>query len=153
MAEEIQKKGMSKGCMVALIVVGVLFIMVVIAGVTCWMKKDALVKYGVKTAVLQIGSLAAKNPQPGVDTTMINSFVTEFTEKLDADTAVNLELLAVTIQKIQYIPQDEMIDSIEAIEMIKTLSEIYPELSEFVPPVMEEIIPDSSMIEETTESE
>lgn len=153
MAEEIQKKGMSKGCMIALIVVGVLFVMVVIAGVTCWMKKDALVKYGVKTAVLQVGSLAAKNPQPGVDTASVNAFVNAFTEKLDADTAVNLELLAATIQKIQHIPQDEMIDSMETIEIMKTLSEIYPELSEFVPPEMEETMPDSSMMEETTESE
>ncbi len=147
MTEEIQKKGMSKGCMVALIVVGVLFLMAVIAGVTCWMKKAELVKYGVKTTIIQIGSIAKENPQAGVDTTQINTIITAFSEKLDNDTTLNLELLGATIQKIQYMPQDEVIDSLEAIELIKILSEIYPELSEIGAIPIEDVVIDTTVSE------
>ncbi len=153
MTEEIKKKRMSKGCMVALIVVGVLFLMVVIAGVTCWIKKDELAKYGVKSVVMQIGSKASENPQAGVDTTMVNAVISAFSERLDSDTTINLELLGTTIQKIQYMPQDDVIDSIEVIELMNVLSEIYPELAEISIPSMEEAVPDTTAGEDTTASE
>ncbi len=153
MTEEIKKKGMSKGCLVALIVVGVLFVMAVIAGVTCWAKKDELVKYGVKTAVIQVGGLVTENPQAGVDTARVNAVVTAFTGKLDADTSLNLEALGTTIQKIQYLPQDEVIDSAEAIDFIKILSEIYPELMDIGATPMEEMLPDTTVVDDSAASE
>ena len=150
MSEEIQKKKMSKGCMVALIVGGVLLVMILVAGVTCYMYKDNLAKFGVSAVVKEIGKYATENPQPGVDTTHLNMIISTFSEKLANDTTDNLENISYAIQKLSNIPKDEMLDSAEAVDFIKVLTEIYPDLSELKVPAVEDVMLDSINMQDST---
>ncbi len=133
MNQEVQKKrGMSKGCLIALIVVGVLVLLLVIAGITCYLKKDELAKYGAVTLVNSIKAELNNTPVEGVDTVKVNAvadaFVNELNEKeLDYDKYKRL------IQTVQGIMSDKKVDSAEAEEFVRAMTEYFPELEELAP--------------------
>jgi len=73
MNDQVQKKRMSKGCLVALIIVGILIIAVVVGGIVCYANRDKLVKFGAVTIIEQVKQHVATDPQPGVDTVAVNA--------------------------------------------------------------------------------
>ena len=155
MTDQPQKKGMSKGCLVALIVVGILVIMVAVAGITCWMKKDDLVKYGVTKLVGGIAQMAEADPQPGVDPQHLKDFADAFEQRVNKADSIDFEKFGLLAQQLQPIAQDEKIDSAEARELYEAVFDIFPDMrDEYAPPSMTEDIPaDSLMPEDTTMSE
>jgi len=146
MNQEVQKKrGMSKGCLIALIVVGVLVLLLVIAGITCYLKKDELAKYGAVTLVNSIKAELNNTPVEGVDTVKVNAvadaFVNELNEKeLDYDKYKRL------IQTVQGIMSDKKVDSAEAEEFVRAMTEYFPELEELAPM---EPIDDSATVDDS----
>ena len=126
-------KGMSKGCLIALIVVAVIILLVVIAGVTCYFKKDSLVRYGATTMVDQIKQMAATSPQLGMDTTYFNAVTDKFLEKLKAEEKPDLQKIGTLLQGLQTIPNDKKVDSEEARQFIDALINYYPDIQNTVP--------------------
>ncbi|MBD3331652.1 hypothetical protein GF356_02280 [candidate division GN15 bacterium] len=155
MANQPQKKGMSKGCLVALIVVGVLLIMVAVAAITCWMKKDDLVKYGVVQLVGGIAEMAEADPQPGVDPDRLQDLAGAFEERLNAMDSVDFQQLGMIAQQLQPIAQDETIDSTDARKLYEAVFDIFPDMrDQYAPPGMMEGSPGETMMpEDTTMSE
>ena len=128
--EDQSKKGMSKGCMVGLIVGGVLILLVIIAGVTCYMKKDALFKFGAVAITEQIRTSAVENPQPGVDTETLSALTDQFAEQLNKADSVDFEQVGIFVQTVQSIPGDDIVDSIEAKQFIGAMIALIPELGD-----------------------
>ncbi len=134
-------KGMSKGCLIALIVVAVVILLAVIAGVTCYYKKDALVRYGATTMVEQIKQMAATSSQLGMDTTYFNAVTDKFLEKLKAEEKPDLQKIGTLLQGLQTIPNDKKIDSEEARRFIDALVNYYPDIRNMVPkPVVDSVM-------------
>lgn len=137
MANQPQKKRMSKGCLVALIVVGVLLIMVAVAAITCWMKKDDLVKYGVVQLVGGIAEMAQADPQPGVDPDRLENLAGAFEERINAVDSVDFQQLGMVAQQLQPIAQDETIDSTDARKLYEVVFDIFPDMrDQYAPPGM-----------------
>ncbi|MCK4573343.1 MAG: hypothetical protein KAU36_03185, partial [candidate division Zixibacteria bacterium] len=113
MEQTVEKKGLSKGCMVGLIVGGVLLVMIVVAAVTCYVKRHDLAKFGATTVLGSAKDMLAKDPVPSLDTTAFNATVEAFVAKLNEE-PLDAEAFAVFFQKIQSVSADEKIDSIEA---------------------------------------
>jgi uncharacterized protein YejL (UPF0352 family) len=132
MAEEVQKKGMSKGCLIALIVVGALVLLLVIAGIVCYAKKDDLARYGAATLINSIKTELRKNPGEGVDTTQINVVAAAFLEKLN-ESKLDYNKYGRFMQSIQPILEDKKVDSVEAEKFIQAMVEYFPELKELLP--------------------
>jgi len=132
MADEVQKKKMSKGCLITLVVAGVLLLIVVIAGITCYLKKDELVKYGTTTLVNTIKAELNNKPVPGVDTVRVNAVADAFTKKLN-ESKLDIEKAGRFGQTIQSFQSDHEIDSAEAGQFVQAMIDYFPELQELVP--------------------
>jgi len=126
------KKGMSKGCMVALIVVGVLVLMVIIAGSICYMKKDELMKAGIRMMVNPIQHELMDNPVEGVDTVVVNCVADAFLAKLETS-EIEMERYGHFVQMVQGLMEDKVIDADEADQFVQGMIDYYPELEELLP--------------------
>jgi flagellar basal body-associated protein FliL len=132
MADEVQKKGMSKGCLIALIVAGVVVLLAVIAAVTCYMKRDDLARYGAVTMVNGIKAELNRNPVAGVDTVRFNAVADAFVEKLN-ETKLDYDKFGRFMQTVQTIMNDKAVDSGEAEVFVKAMLDYFPELEELLP--------------------
>jgi len=120
-------------------------LLLVIAGITCYLKKDELAKYGAVTLVNSIKAELNNTPVEGVDTVKVNAvadaFVNELNEKeLDYDKYKRL------IQTVQGIMSDKKVDSAEAEEFVRAMTEYFPELEELAPM---EPIDDSATVDDS----
>jgi predicted permease len=127
MNEEVKKTGMSKGCLIALIVAAVLIVLVIVAMITCYAKKDEIMKFGVTTLVAGVKQMIAENPIDGIDTVQVNSLSDRFTERLNSE-EVDPERFSIFFQRIQNIATDKVVDSVEIIDLMDAMIEYYPDL-------------------------
>ena len=141
-----QKKGMSTGCIVALIVVGVLIALVVIAGIVCYAKRDDLVKFGGVQIAEQMKKTVAENPQPGVDTAAVNGALNSFIERTQAAEQPDMQAIGQFIQNTQHVVGDDMVDSLEAVQIINAVNNVYPSA---VDAPSEQIPADTAMMDTT----
>ena len=144
-----KKKGMSKGCMIALIVVGVIAVLVIAAGVVCYVKKDALMKVGVVTMVNSIQKELVDNPVEGVDTVQVNRVSEIFVQKLNEE-ELDMQRYGVFAQEIQGIMSDQVIEAAEAERFVQAMIDYFPELGELI--TTEEAV-DSIAPEDTASAE
>ena len=144
-----KKKGMSKGCMIALIVVGVLAVLVIVAGVVCYVKKDALMKAGGVTMVNSIQKELVDNPVEGVDTVQVNRVSEAFVQKLNEE-ELDMQRYGVFAQEIQGIMSDQVIEAAEIERFVQAMIDYFPELGELI--TTEEAV-DSIAPEDTASAE
>lgn len=137
------KKGMSKGCLVAIIVAGILLVLVVASFFVCMSKKDDLVKFGVATLLTSSKQIVVESNVAGIDTAYYNMVIDNFNERLYAD-SVDLQEIANIFSDIQVTVQDNIMDSTEIADILNTLIEKYPDI---VPQVFETEIIDSMQTE------
>ena len=124
------KKGMSKGCLIALIVGGVLLLL--IGGLifyTVYYKGEDVVKFSVATVLSSSKQMLVESKLEGVDTVKFNAVVDNFNKELYADSSFNMEEIANLLQKFQTMINDKSLDASEVDELLKTLTEKYPNIS------------------------
>ena len=132
MTEQPKRKGMSKGCLIGLIALAVVIVLVVIAGITCYVKKDEILKFGVVTMVTGVKTQLADNPVEGIDTVAVNAMADAFVEKTNAS-EMDPEKMALFGQTVQGLLSDKELDSVEVSEFMKAMVDYYPELEELMP--------------------
>ena len=130
---------MSTGCLVALIVVGVLVIIVVVLGYLCYANRGKLVQYGAVAMTEEIKKSVAENPQPGVDSVRVNSVADVFLAHVRGLQEPPVETLALYVQDIQHVRSDEVVDSLEVEQFVGAVYKAFPELSSDMPPAETEI--------------
>jgi hypothetical protein len=122
-----ESKGLSKGCLIGLIVLGVVLLLVVIGGVTCYLKRHEIVKFGVTTVVGSIKQELARNPVSGVDTVAVDGVADAFIKKLN-ESEPDGQKMAALAQSLQAIMSDMKVDSAEASRFVDAMVEYFPEL-------------------------
>lgn len=132
MTEVAQKKGMSKGCLIGLIVVGVLLILIIAISITCYVKREDLAKFGVVTVVTGMKQMVAKEPPQGIDTVQFDAVSDAFVSKLK-ESKLNTEKFAAFMKEIQTIASDKKVDSSEAVQFINAVYDYFPELKDSIP--------------------
>ena len=145
MNEQPTKKGMSKGCMITLIVVGIVLIMIIAAAVTCWVKRDDLARYAALSIVEGARVELQNNPVEGIDTEQFGVMVDSFKEKLN-NNELDYDRYSVFIQRVQNTAMDQQFDPEEYELLIDAMVEYFPDLEEFRP---EPMVEDSTMVEDT----
>jgi ABC-type transport system involved in cytochrome bd biosynthesis fused ATPase/permease subunit len=149
MTGEVPKKRMSRGCLIALIVVGVLLLLVIIAGILWCLKGEQMIKNSTATQVTGFKTELNDNPVAGVDTVRVNAVADAFIEKLN-ESEVDYARYGRFVQALQALQSDEEIDSVRAEQFVQAMIEYFPELEELVPAVETE---DSTYMEDTTSIE
>ena len=127
--EQAEKKGMSKGCLVGLIIGGAVIVILVVGTLTCWYYKDDLVKMGVSKSVYDVKNAVAANPPETIDTAQFNALADAFLEKFDADDSLELEKYGAFIQSLQLAHSDSLTAEIVA-QVSAAMIEYYPELAD-----------------------
>ncbi len=148
--EDVQKKkGMSKGCLIGLIIVGAIVVIIIIGGITCWIYKDDLAKMGATTAINGLKQELIQNQVDGVDTTQFNALADAFVTRLGEDETLDLQKYGLFMQSIQNILGDQDIDQYDVKVVMDAMVDYYPELKDVLPAEEEEPveIPDTLEIE------
>jgi hypothetical protein len=129
---QVQKQGMSKGCLIGIIVAAVLVVMVIIAIFAFWYYKDDVVKFGANTVIASIRAEVSNNPPSGVDTTAFFAVCDAFSDRLQSDT-LKLQQFEGFFKEAQTVITDSKVDSAEVERLVESMYEFYPELRDEVP--------------------
>ena len=121
------KKGMSKGCLVALIVAGVLLALIVASFFVCMSKKDDIVKFGVATLLTSSKQLVVESNLEGVDTVYYNAVVDNFNKRLYADT-IDIQEIANIFSDLQLTVQNKKMDLSDVENILEKLISKYPDI-------------------------
>ncbi|NOY89002.1 MAG: hypothetical protein GXO93_06370 [FCB group bacterium] len=133
MTEEVKKKGLSKGCLIGLIVVGALLVLIIILTITCYAKREDLAKFAAVTIVNGAKNIVAKTPPQGIDTVQFDAVVDSFIQKINK-APFDKEKYATFFRKIQSVSSDKKIDSTEAIQMMQAMYDYFPDLKKLPSP-------------------
>ncbi|HVP07383.1 MAG TPA: hypothetical protein VMS71_06035 [Candidatus Acidoferrum sp.] len=125
--EEVQKKGMSRGCLVALIVAGALLLLIVVIAVTCYVKKDDLAKWGVTSLVTKVKTDLAKTPVTGVDTVKFDALADKFLARFNAE-KLDFQKLNTLMLTVQRLSTTKTLDSTKVSALTTAITEYYPDL-------------------------
>lgn len=126
--EETPKKKMSKGCMVGLIIAGVIVVLLIAVVIIGYSYKDNIAKFGVVAIVNQVKSQLATEPLEGVDTLQFNAVADGFLERFADDTvhAVGLQELMPALQAAS--SSDHTPEDISRI--VEAMIQYYPDLAD-----------------------
>ena len=130
MTEQIQKEGLSKGCTIALIVGGVIFVLVVALIILVIVKKDDFASWAYSKAVINEKRLITEADIPGIDTVEVNRIADEFLAKVDTARYTQVELMPF-VKFVQDGGMDEKVDSAEVVDFVKAMVESFPSLSQY----------------------
>jgi len=86
------KKGLKKGCLVALIVAGAFLLLVILLMVLCYINREKLLNWGIGHGTAQMERILIKRAAPGYDTTRIHSAFEEY-RQATKEGRVNLDSL------------------------------------------------------------
>lgn len=146
--EETKKKGLSKGCIIGIVIASVLIVLVVGGGILCYANKDALIKMGMSSVVSSVKIQLEENPIEGFDNETYNVIADRFLEKLDADEELDPEKMQAFALQMQAVGQSmENLSASDVSNFMQAMVDYYPELKEYLP--AEEITGDET--EEGTE--
>ncbi len=122
---------MSKGCLVSMIVVGVIIVLIIAAGLVCYVYREDIVKAGTVTTLNAIKDQMAKKPPEGVDTAQFNAVTGSFITKLNDDTSkVDMMKFQALMQTIRTVMDDNVVDSAEVGTLETAMFRYYPEIGE-----------------------
>ncbi|MFZ5981326.1 MAG: hypothetical protein ACOYVF_11905 [Candidatus Zixiibacteriota bacterium] len=144
-----QKKGMSKGCMVGLIVAGVILVIIIIGAISCWVFKDDLAKMGMVKFVDGVKTLIVTNPIEGVDTVQFNAVADGFVTRLN-ETELDLEKYSAFASQLQGFMSTKNLSAEDVGVIQGMMVDYFPDLGAFLPPAVEV---DSIIVEDTVPSE
>ena len=128
MGQQAPKKGMSTGCLIA-IIVGVV-ILVFIAGMVYYTisNKDQVMKFGVATLLTSSKQIVVESNIEGIDTVYYNAIIDNFNTQLYADTSMHIENIAKSFENIRLTIEDQKMDGDEVNSLVDALIEIYPDI-------------------------
>lgn len=129
-----QKKGLSKGCIIGIVVASVVVVAILLGGYLVWSYKDTILKNGAIYTINTVKTQMIENPIEGVDAERFVAVADLFVKRLEQDEALDPEKMQGLAMAIQGVAQN--IDNPSA-EMINSLLEgmltYYPDLAELLP--------------------
>jgi hypothetical protein len=136
--ENAPKKGMSKGCLVALIVAGALVVVAIIFMVTCYIYKDDVAKMTANTLVSGLKVELAKHDYPDIDTVQFNSIADAFVERLDEEKPLDFQTYSMFMGTLQAVMGDNKFGADEVADVQEAFVLYFPELEDLLPEVNKE---------------
>lgn len=129
---------MSKGCVVGLIVVGVIAVLIIVGGAVCWIYKDDLARMPVKTVVAQMQTYLSENEVEGVDPDVFNTVADDFLQRIESEDPLQFEKYGEFITSIQTVSSRQEYTADDYDNVMAAMITYYPELADHVPPEVDE---------------
>ncbi len=133
MGVQAPKKGMSKGCLVAIIVAVVLILFVGGIIVYTIYNGEDVIKFSVATVLASSKQMLVESDIEGVDTVHYNAIIDNFNKRLYSDSLIDVKKGADLLSKLQNVIADKKIDSAEVSDILQVLTSTYPEIAPKVP--------------------
>lgn len=126
------RKGMSKGCLIALIVAGVLLLlMIIIFGLIC-ANRDKIVQAGTKYVVQQMKVQVVKQNIVGLDTAQFNQLVDSFVARVDKAPLTEAQSLQIS-NDLRAFSSSKPVDAAAVSAIIDMMIKCYPDLEKYRP--------------------
>ncbi len=152
---EAKSGGLSKGCLIGIIIASVVLLLVIATIGFCWYNKDKIVRWGAVYSANEIKAEISRHPEMA-DTTRFNSFVDGFVSRLAADSLddARIQNLAVLMQPLTTWGADKKLDTAEIQKISDAMIAFYPDLGSMRPiPLTEMAAPaDSTTTPQTTDT-
>ncbi|MBI5267849.1 MAG: hypothetical protein HY851_11520 [candidate division Zixibacteria bacterium] len=131
--------GMSRGCLVGIIVASSLLLLLIVSLVTCWYYKEDLAKWGTAYTISGLKAEAARHPEI-VDTTRFNALIDRFVERFKTEPLdpSRWQIFMTTTSSLSGWVSDKMLDTAEIIQISDAIVAYYPDLDSLRPIRMEE---------------
>lgn len=128
--EQPKSGGMSKGCLIGLIVAGGLLVLIIILMVTCYMNRDDLARFVSDQSITRMKTELGTMAGPGVDTVKFNALADSFTSKLKTEPFDEVKFAGFVnaIQGYPKMAEDKVIDSTEVMEVAHAMISYFPDL-------------------------
>lgn len=138
--EQVPKKGLSKGCMVALIIGIVLLVIIIALSITCYLKRDSVIKWGTQSALTMVKTEIAKTPVPGVNTEKFGMVVDSFLARIQAE-PLDYTKYQAFVPVIQKLGADKKIDRNEVKDLLDAAVTYFPDLGPLTEGIIDESVP------------
>jgi len=125
------KKGMSKGCLIALIVALAVVVLLIAIVVLIHVYREDLAKVGAGATVIEVKKVLAQNPPEGIDTVRFNALADAFAEKIKLDTTAEFESLGLFVQQMTKSVSDKKLDKQEVDAAATAMIAAYPDLRQY----------------------
>jgi len=134
--EQPKSGGMSKGCLIGLIVAGGLLVLVIILMVTCYLNRDDLAKFVSDQSVTRMKTEIGTMAGPGVDSAKFNALADAFSAKLKTEPfdEVRFAGFVTAVQNYPKMAEDKVLDSTEVMELAHAMITYFPDLSSYWTP-------------------
>lgn len=129
---------MSKGCTVALIVFGILFVIVVVVGILIWMNADKIKEAGINYLIDNTETEMLNNLPEGYTADYVSGLMAELKAALNANT-LPPEKMQMLLTRFQEVMGGKVIETDETEDLLILIQDALGK----EPPVIEEEIPDS----------
>jgi len=135
------RKGLSKGCLIGLIAGLVIIVLLIAFFVMVYVFRDSLVKAGATASVSEVKKVLATAPPAEIDTVQFNSLADAYIDKVNLDTAVEFQPLAVFVQQMTDALKDRKLDREEVMTAAAAMISRYPDLEQYWVTKQEETAP------------
>jgi len=144
-----EKKGLSKGCTVALIIGGVVAVLIIAVVIMIMVKGKDVAKWAFVQAIDNEKNVIMQSQIPGIDTAAVNSVADGFKERIESPDFQFDQVMSFQGFVQQY-ATDARADSSEAAQFVEAMIECYPGLADRYQP---NITTDTSAITDENQSE
>lgn len=151
MHPEPEKKGLSRGCTVALIIGGAVFVLIAASLILFYIYRNEIGQWSFKKSVESEKMFIMNANMAGIDTVAVNKVADGFMSNISVE---DFDLNSVPDYQIfvKDYATDMKVDSTEAEAFVQAMIACYPELEDmYMPDMMEEEMPDSTMMEEDSQ--
>lgn len=128
-------KGLSKGCIIGIVVASVVILTILMGGYWIWSNKDTIIKQSAIYTINTVKNQLTEKPIEGVDAERFVAVADLFVKRLDQDEAMNPEKLQGLAMSIQAVAQNIENPSAEMMNsLLEGMLAYYPDLAELLPP-------------------
>jgi hypothetical protein len=146
MEQPVKRSGMPRGCLIGLIIVGILaLILLIVFGVIC-MNREKVLRWSMRQGVVYVKEAIVTQPV-GIDTTRFNALADNFLQRLDTAQFADSQLIVIG-PVFQQVLADKKVDSAEVVSLSAAMISLFPDLSEFgiePPPTEMPAVTDSAL--------
>lgn len=131
-----EKKKMSKGCMIALIVVGIIVLIVIAASVVCYVKRDEIAQAVMDKSQQWVTAQIKENIPEGYTEAQVDETIGNFFGAVKNGAISEAQLKKIT-GEFQTMASDKKIDSEEAGKLLEEMKKMLSEIPPPTPPDMQ----------------
>ncbi len=116
------KKGMSRGCLITLVVFAVILVIVIAMSIVCYVKKDSIMEWGVLQISSQLQREIVADLPEGVTKEEVDSVFTQFNQAVKDKRVDPTDMQSLTVM-IQEIMKDKKVDHEESLRFLNAMKE------------------------------